>query len=101
MLVYLLLISSINPTNQHRVDNTQYSHPTIISKSDPQTKELRFELFDVGGQRSERKKWIQCFDNVTSVLFIIALSDFNQVLLEDNLTNRFSYFPLEEYFYDQ
>ena len=43
---------------------------------------------DVGGQRSERRKWIQCFDNVTSVLFIISLSEFNQVLIEDNLTNR-------------
>jgi len=53
-----------------------------------QTRELKFELVDVGGQRSERKKWIQCFDNVTSVLFIISLSDYNQVLYEDNTTNR-------------
>ena len=53
-----------------------------------QSKDLRFELVDVGGQRSERKKWIQCFDNVTAILFIISLSDFNQVLTEDNLTNR-------------
>jgi len=53
-----------------------------------QSKDLKFELVDVGGQRSERKKWIQCFDNVTAVLFIISLSDFNQVLYEDNLTNR-------------
>eukprot|EP00092_Neocalanus_flemingeri_P037524 GFUD01040858.1.p1 GENE.GFUD01040858.1~~GFUD01040858.1.p1 ORF type:complete len:365 (-),score=98.47 GFUD01040858.1:158-1252(-) len=53
-----------------------------------QTKELKFELVDVGGQRSERKKWIQVFDNVTSVLFIIPLSDYNQVLYEDNTTNR-------------
>ena len=45
-------------------------------------------MVDVGGQRSERRKWIQCFDNVTSVLFIISLSEFNQVLMEDNLTNR-------------
>ena len=53
-----------------------------------QTKDRRFELVDVGGQRSERRKWIQCFDNVASVLFIISLSEFNQVLIEDNLTNR-------------
>jgi len=53
-----------------------------------QTKDRRFELVDVGGQRSERRKWIQCFDKVTSVLFIISLSEFNQVLIEDNLTNR-------------
>jgi len=53
-----------------------------------QTPKLKFELVDVGGQRSERKKWIQCFDNVTAVLFIISLSDFNQVLYEDDSTNR-------------
>jgi len=53
-----------------------------------QTPKLKFELVDVGGQRSERKKWIQCFDNVTAVLFIISLSDFNQMLYEDDTTNR-------------
>ena len=50
----------------------------------------RIALVDVGGQRSERRKWIQCFDNVTAVLFIISLSDFNQVLAEDEFTNRSS-----------
>jgi len=53
-----------------------------------QTPKLKFELVDVGGQRSERKKWIQCFDNVTAVLFIISLGDFNQMLYEDDTTNR-------------
>ena len=38
-----------------------------------------FRMFDVGGQRSERKKWIHCFDNVTTVLFIMALSEYDQV----------------------
>jgi len=53
-----------------------------------QTSKMKFELVDVGGQRSERKKWIQCFDNVTAVLFVISLSDFNQNLYEDATTNR-------------
>ena len=47
-----------------------------------------FHMFDVGGQRSERKKWIHCFDNVTAVLFVISLSEFDQVLAEDGRTNR-------------
>ena len=39
-------------------------------------------MFDVGGQRSERKKWIHCFENVTSIIFCTALSEYDQVLLE-------------------
>jgi len=48
----------------------------------------KFILVDVGGQRSERKKWIHCFENVTAVLFCIAISAFDQTLYEDNITNR-------------
>ena len=45
-------------------------------------------MFDVGGQRGERKKWVQCFDNVTSILYVASLSEFNQVLAEDREKNR-------------
>ena len=48
----------------------------------------KFEMLDVGGQRSERKKWIHCFDNVTSVLFIVSIAEYDQVLEEDRTTNR-------------
>jgi len=41
-------------------------------------------MFDVGGQRSERKKWIHCFENVTSIIFCVALSEYDQVLLEES-----------------
>ena len=37
-------------------------------------KKLDFKLFDVGGQRSERKKWIHCFEGVTAIIFVVALS---------------------------
>jgi len=40
-------------------------------------------MFDVGGQRSERKKWIHVFDNVQVVLFLVAVSGFDHVLVED------------------
>lgn len=39
-------------------------------------------MFDVGGQRSERKKWIHCFESVTSIIFCTALSEYDEVLLE-------------------
>jgi len=41
-------------------------------------------MFDVGGQRSERKKWIHCFENVTSIIFCVALSEYDQMLLEES-----------------
>jgi len=48
----------------------------------------RFKMFDVGGQRNERKKWIHCFENVTAVLFVGVLSEYDLVLYEDENMNR-------------
>ena len=45
--------------------------------------QLTYKMFDVGGQRSERKKWIHVFDNVQVVLFLAAISGYDQVLVED------------------
>lgn len=45
--------------------------------------ELTYRMFDVGGQRSERKKWIHCFENVTAIIFLVAISEYDQLLLED------------------
>ena len=49
---------------------------------------VNFSMYDVGGQRNERKKWIHCFDNVTAIIFVAAMSEYDQVLVEDNITNR-------------
>ena len=40
-------------------------------------------VFDVGGQRSERRKWIHCFEGVTAIMFCVALSEYDLVLRED------------------
>jgi GTPase SAR1 family protein len=48
----------------------------------------KFKMFDVGGQRNERKKWIHCFENVTAVLFIGVLSEYDLTLFEDGTMNR-------------
>ncbi|EZF23198.1 hypothetical protein H100_04097 [Trichophyton rubrum MR850] len=50
--------------------------------------QFSIHMFDVGGQRSERKKWIHCFENVTSIIFCVALSEYDQVLLEESNQNR-------------
>lgn len=47
-----------------------------------------FKMFDVGGQRNERKKWIHCFEDVTAVLFVAALNEYDMVLFEDENQNR-------------
>lgn len=49
---------------------------------------LSIHMFDVGGQRSERKKWIHCFEAVTSIIFCVSLSEYDQVLLEEAGQNR-------------
>lgn len=50
-------------------------------------KGTQFHIFDVGGQRSERKKWIHCFEHVTAVIFVSALSSYNEVMYEDETQN--------------
>ncbi|TFK20026.1 heterotrimeric G-protein alpha subunit, GPA3-like protein [Coprinopsis marcescibilis] len=50
--------------------------------------QLSIHMFDVGGQRSERKKWIHCFESVTSIIFCTALSEYDQVLREEKTQNR-------------
>jgi len=47
-----------------------------------------FTMVDVGGQRSERRKWLHCFADVTAVIFLVALNEYDMVLEEDNKTNR-------------
>jgi len=49
----------------------------------------KFKIFDVGGQRNERKKWIHCFENVTAVLFVGVLSEYD-------LVNFFFFFAKRE-----
>lgn len=51
-------------------------------------KEMPFRMVDVGGQRSERKKWIHCFDGVHCLLFLVALSGYDQSLIEDVNANQ-------------
>ncbi|KAF7491451.1 Guanine nucleotide-binding protein G(f) subunit alpha [Sarcoptes scabiei] len=47
-----------------------------------------FWMFDVGGQRGERRKWIQVFDGITAILFVVDSSGFDTKLREDGAKNR-------------
>jgi guanine nucleotide-binding protein G(i) subunit alpha len=49
---------------------------------------LTYKVFDFGGQRSERKKWLQYFDTVDALVFVAACSEYDQYLCEDDTVNR-------------
>eukprot|EP00732_Lithocolla_globosa_P003804 Lithocolla_globosa_v1_NODE_3206_length_1733_cov_574.271752.p1 type:complete len:354 gc:universal NODE_3206_length_1733_cov_574.271752:137-1198(+) len=61
---------------------------TGITETKFSVQDLVYRMFDVGGQRSERKKWIHCFENVTAIIFLVAISAYDQVLVEDENVNR-------------
>jgi len=48
----------------------------------------QFKIVDVGGQRSERRKWMNCFSDVTGLIFVASLTAYNQYLYEDENVNR-------------
>lgn len=73
----------------------QYSYVAVFIQEDLETWDglayaknpsFVYRLFDVGGQRSERKKWIHCFEDVTAIIFCVAMSEYDQVLHEDETT---------------
>ncbi|RUS16043.1 hypothetical protein BC937DRAFT_91667 [Endogone sp. FLAS-F59071] len=69
--------------------NDQHAEPTLLCDviryltTNTVIRYNHHRMFDVGGQRSERKKWIHCFENVTALLFVVAISGYDQCLVED------------------
>ncbi|KAL0993567.1 hypothetical protein UPYG_G00109860 [Umbra pygmaea] len=61
-----------------------------IHEYDFEIRNVPFKMVDVGGQRSERRRWFECFESVTSILFLVSSSEYDQVLMEDRQTNRLS-----------
>ena len=50
---------------------------------------VNFVFFDVGGQRTQREKWFELFsEDLSSVLFMVSASEFDQKLREDWNENR-------------
>jgi len=61
---------------------------TGITEIQYNVQDVVFRMVDVGGQRSERKKWINCFQDVTALIFCVAMSEYDLKLYEDETVNR-------------
>ena len=44
--------------------------------------EIDYHIFDVGGPRRERKKWVHAFGAVNCLIFVAALGAFDSCLIE-------------------
>merc|ERR1712013_100359 len=69
-------------------DYVRVRHRTTgIIESEFKVKEWRFKVTDVGGQRTERKKWLRCFTDIHAVIYVMSLPAYDQTLFEDNAQN--------------
>lgn len=69
--------NNFEPTNEQitkiRLKTTGLNTMTFVND------ETEYSIVDVGGQTNERKKWKNCFENVNLVLFIISLSEYDEI----------------------
>jgi len=88
-----------DPKNLHRINQPTYTPtPDDILRARLRTSGIvervfdiegnHFKFLDVGGQRNERRKWIHCFQDVTAVIFVTAIQEYDQYLYEDEKENR-------------
>jgi len=61
---------------------------TGIVETDFSAQEEKFRMFDVGGQKNERRKWIHSFEHVNLLIFVVAIDQYNQKMYEDKTKNR-------------
>ncbi|EFP05535.1 hypothetical protein GCK72_018396 [Caenorhabditis remanei] len=47
-----------------------------------------FQLFDIGGQKIDRRKWALQYEGIDAIFFCLAISEYDQVMSEDMVTNR-------------
>jgi len=72
---------------QHDILRTRLRSTGIVERMF-KINNVNFKFLDVGGQRNERRKWIHSFEGVTSIIFVTAISEYDQVTFEDEKENR-------------
>ena len=65
-----------------------YVKTTGLSETEVEWSGLTVRMCDTGGQRSERGKWVRVFPQVTCAVFVVSLSEYDQVLVEASDQNR-------------
>ena len=79
-------IPSVDDVLRVRVPTTGIAEYKFQMRKPP--KEVVFRMVDVGRQRSERRKWIHYFEGFTAIIFLTAISEYDEVLAEDISQNR-------------
>lgn len=77
---------TFRPTDQDIIRSR--ARTTGITETIFKLRTHNMHMLDVGGQKSERRKWIHCFQDVTSILFLVSLSGYDQCLVEDKDANQ-------------
>eukprot|EP01084_Bolivina_argentea_P209408 356703_1 len=52
----------------------------VLEEIENETEEIIYEIFDVGGVKNERRKWMHFFDNTSAIIYLAALSGNKQKL---------------------
>ncbi|KAK7457922.1 hypothetical protein VKT23_010269 [Stygiomarasmius scandens] len=81
-----LFKASYTPSDQDIIH--AYARTLGIAGTTFRPHERKMVMVDVGGQKSERRKWIHCFQDVTSIFFFVNLSGYDQCLVEDMGANQ-------------
>lgn len=50
--------------------------------------EIAYRIYDVGGHKAERRKWIHCYENVEIIIFCVDISGYDSCVPEDEYVNN-------------
>jgi guanine nucleotide-binding protein G(i) subunit alpha len=63
-------------------------NPSGISETRFQMGRLSIKMVDINCQRSERKKWINAFENGPAILFVVDMDEYDEVFFEESNRNK-------------